>query len=219
MGRIDACHEIAANPSVIFCTFGDALRVPGKQGSLMQARERGADVRVVYSPLDALQLARANPQRQVVFFALGFETTMPVTAVMLQQARLEGIQNFSVFCQHISLIPTLRSLLQQPEVRIDGFSAPGHVSMIIGTEPYRFISGEYHKPTVVTGFEPLDILQGVMMLIDQFCEGAAAPKTNTAGWCRKAATCWRSRRWRRCLRSAAAANGADWAPLPIPASA
>lgn len=171
MGRIDACHEIAAKPSVIFCTFGDALRVPGKQGSLMQARERGADVRVVYSPLDALQLARANPQRQVVFFALGFETTMPVTAVTLQQARLEGIENFSVFCQHISLIPTLRSLLQQPEVRIDGFLAPGHVSMIIGTEPYRFISGEYHKPLVVTGFEPLDILQGVMMLIDQFCEG------------------------------------------------
>jgi hydrogenase expression/formation protein HypD len=147
MGRIDACHEIAANPAVIFCTFGDALRVPGKQGSLMQARERGADVRVVYSPLDALQLARANPQRQVVFFALGFETTMPVTAVTLQQARLEGIQNFSVFCQHISLIPTLRSLLQQPEVRIDGFLAPGHVSMIIGTDPYRFISGEGRSRT------------------------------------------------------------------------
>lgn len=170
MGRIDACHEIAARPNVIFCTFGDALRVPGKQGSLLQAREQGADVRVVYSPLDALHLARMNPQRQVVFFALGFETTMPVTAVTLQQARLEGIKNFSVFCQHISLIPTLRSLLQQPEVRIDGFLAPGHVSMVIGTEPYGFISEIHQKPVVVTGFEPLDILQGVMMLIEQFCD-------------------------------------------------
>jgi len=168
MGRIDACCEIAEHPEVIFCTFGDALRVPGQQGSLLQARERGADVRVVYSPLDALMLARQNPQRQVVFFALGFETTMPVTAITLQQARQEGLGNFSVFCQHISLIPTLRSLLQQPDVRIDGFLAPGHVSMVIGTEPYHFISRQYHKPLVVTGFEPLDILQGVLMLVEQF---------------------------------------------------
>jgi hydrogenase expression/formation protein HypD len=170
MGRIDACCEISAQPDVIFCTFGDALRVPGKQGSLLQARERGADVRVVYSPLDALQLARQNPHKQVVFFALGFETTMPVTAVTLQQARIADIHNFSVFCQHISLIPTLRSLLQQSDVRIDGFLAPGHVSMVIGTTPYQFISTEYGKPLVVTGFEPIDILQGVMMLIDQFCQ-------------------------------------------------
>jgi hydrogenase expression/formation protein HypD len=170
MGRIDACCEIAAHPEVIFCTFGDALRVPGRQGSLLQARERGADVRMVYSPLDALQLARQNPQRQVVFFALGFETTTPVTAVTLQQAKLEGTANFSVFCQHISLISTLRSLLQQPDVRIDGFLAPGHVSMVIGTTPYHFISQQYHKPLVVTGFEPLDILQGVMMLVEQFCQ-------------------------------------------------
>lgn len=169
MGRIDTCREIAKHPEVIFCTFGDALRVPGKQGSLLQAREQGADVRVVYSPLDALTLARQNPQRQVVFFALGFETTMPVTALTLQQAKREGLENFSVFCQHISLMPTLRSLLQQPDVRIDGFLAPGHVSMVIGTAPYLFINQQYRKPLVVTGFEPLDILQGVMMLIEQCC--------------------------------------------------
>jgi len=170
MGRIDACCEIATRPAVIFCTFGDALRVPGQHGSLLQARERGADVRVVYSPLDALQLARENPQSQVVFFALGFETTMPVTAVTLQQARREEITNFSVFCQHISLIPTLRSLLQTPQSRIDAFLAPGHVSMVIGIHPYDFISREFGKPLVVSGFEPLDMLQSVLMLVEQVCE-------------------------------------------------
>ncbi|TCV99270.1 hydrogenase formation protein HypD [Biostraticola tofi] len=167
-GRIDACVEIATHPAVIFCTFGDAMRVPGSRASLQQARERGADVRVVYSPLDALALARQSPDRQVVFFALGFETTMPVTAITLQQARAEGIGNFTVFCQHISLMPTLASLLQQPDVPIDAFLAPGHVSMVTGIVPYRFISREHRKPVVVTGFEPLDILQGVMMLLEQF---------------------------------------------------
>lgn len=174
MGRIDACCEIAAQPQVIFCTFGDALRVPGKQGSLMQARERGADVRVVYSPLDALALARQHPQRQVVFFALGFETTMPVTAVTLQQARREKLTNFSVFCQHISLIPTLRSLLQQEDTRIDAFLAPGHVSMVIGTAPYLFINQQFGKPLVVSGFEPLDMLHGLLMLVDQIGEARCA---------------------------------------------
>lgn len=111
MGRIDACCEIAAHSEVIFCTIGDALRVPGKLGSLAQARERGADVSVVYSPLDELKLARENPARQVVFFAPGFETTLPVTLVTLQKTRDEGMTNFGIFCQHISLIPTLRSLL------------------------------------------------------------------------------------------------------------
>jgi len=172
MGRIDACCEIAAHPEVIFCTFGDALRVPGKQGSLIQARERGADIRVVYSPLDALKLARENPARQVVFFALGFETTMPVTAVTLQQARREGLTNFSVFCQHISLMPTLRSLLSQEDVRIDAFLAPGHVSMITGITPYHFINEEFSKPLVISGFEPLDMLQSVLMLVDQVCDSS-----------------------------------------------
>ncbi|ORM64183.1 hydrogenase formation protein HypD, partial [Mixta gaviniae] len=137
------------------------------QGSLLQARERGADVRVIYSPLDALQLARENPQRQVVFFALGFETTMPVTAVTLQQARREKRLNFTVFCQHISLMPTLRSLLQREDVRIDAFLAPGHVSMVIGAAPYRFIQRQFGKPLVISGFEPLDMLQSVLMLVEQ----------------------------------------------------
>jgi hydrogenase expression/formation protein HypD len=167
MGRIDACLEIAAHPEVIFCTFGDAMRVPGRGGSLLDAKRQGADVRVVYSPLDALAMAEQNPDRQVVFFALGFETTQPATALTLQQARLRGITNFTVFCQHITIIPTLRSLLQQPDVRIDGFLAPGHVSMVIGTTPYHFIGDEFHKPLVVTGFEPLDILQGIVMLLEQ----------------------------------------------------
>ncbi|ALR77852.1 hydrogenase formation protein HypD [[Enterobacter] lignolyticus] len=171
MGRIDACIEIAAHPEVIFCTFGDAMRVPGRQGSLMQAKARGADVRVVYSPMDALTLAYRNPQRKVVFFGLGFETTMPATAITLQQARRQNVTNFFFFCQHITLIPTLQSLLEQPDNGIDAFLAPGHVSMVIGTDAYDFIAGRYKRPLVVAGFEPLDLLQGVSMLVEQKIAG------------------------------------------------
>lgn len=167
MGRIDACIEIASHPEVIFCTFGDAMRVPGKNGSLMQAKARGADVRVVYSPMDALAIASQNPDRKVVFFGLGFETTMPTTAITLKQAKAQGINNFYFFCQHITLIPTLRSLLEQPDNGIDAFLAPGHVSMVIGTEAYDFIATEHQRPLVVAGFEPLDLLQGVVMLVEQ----------------------------------------------------
>ncbi|AHM71969.1 hydrogenase formation protein HypD [Yersinia hibernica] len=171
MGRIDSCLEIAAHPEVIFCTYGDAMRVPGRQGSMLDAKRRGADIRVVYSPLDALMLAQNNPSREVVFFGLGFETTMPATALTLQQAKRLELTNFTVFCQHITIIPTLRSLLQQPDVRIDGFLAPGHVSMVIGTTPYDFICSQFNKPLVVTGFEPLDILQGLVMLLEQMVSG------------------------------------------------
>lgn len=167
MGRIDACIEIASHPEVIFCTFGDAMRVPGKNGSLMQAKARGADVRVVYSPMDALALASQNPDKKVVFFGLGFETTMPTTAITLQQAKAQGITNFYFFCQHITLIPTLRSLLEQPDNGIDAFLAPGHVSMVIGTAAYNFIATQHQRPLVVAGFEPLDLLQGVVMLVEQ----------------------------------------------------
>ncbi len=167
MGRIDTCVEIASHPEVIFCTFGDAIRVPGKNGSLLQAKARGADVRIVYSPLDALVLAEKNPQRKVVFFGLGFETTMPATAITLQQAKARDINNFWFFCQHITLIPTLRSLLEQPDNGIDAFLAPGHVSMVIGTDAYTFIADEFQRPLVVAGFEPLDLLQGVLMLVEQ----------------------------------------------------
>ncbi|GLZ24111.1 hydrogenase expression/formation protein [Stutzerimonas stutzeri] len=167
MGRIDACVEIASHPRVIFCTYGDAMRVPGRGGSLLDARRRGADVRVVYSPLDALSLAERNPQREVVFFALGFEATMPATALTLQAARARGLRNFSVFCQHITLLPTLRRLLGDPDLRIDGILAPGHVSMVIGTAPYAFIGEDHATPLVVAGFEPLDILQSLGMLLEQ----------------------------------------------------
>ncbi|PWC23025.1 hydrogenase formation protein HypD [Brenneria roseae subsp. roseae] len=167
MGRIDACLEIAAHPEVIFCTFGDAMRVPGRNGSLQDARRHGADVRMVYSPLDALLLAEKNPDRQVVFFGLGFETTMPSTALTLQQVKRRNITNFTLFCQHITIVPTLRSLLMQPDLRIDGFLAPGHVSMVIGAYPYQALCDRFHKPFVVTGFEPLDILQALLMLVSQ----------------------------------------------------
>ena len=167
MGRIDTCVEIASHPEVIFCTFGDAMRVPGKNGSLLQVKARGADVRIVYSPLDALSLAKQNPQRKVVFFGLGFETTMPATAITLQQAKLQDVSNFFFFCQHITIIPTLRSLLEEPDNGIDAFLAPGHVSMLIGTDAYGFIAGEFQRPLVVAGFEPLDLLQGVLMLVEQ----------------------------------------------------
>ncbi|KAA8996879.1 hydrogenase formation protein HypD [Affinibrenneria salicis] len=167
MGRIDACIDIASRPEVIFCTFGDAIRVPGKNGSLQAAKARGADVRIVYSPMDALKLAEQNPSRSVVFFGLGFETTMPATAITLKQAKRRNLRNFFFFCQHITLIPTLKSLLQRPDNGIDAFLAPGHVSMVIGTPVYSFIARDYQRPLVVTGFEPVDVLQGVSMILEQ----------------------------------------------------
>lgn len=135
MGRVDDCVELAMKPEVIFTTFGDAMRVPGSRLSLLGAKAEGADVRMVYSPLDALALARANPDREVVFFGLGFETTMPSTALTILQAQAEGIGNFSLFCNHITIIPTIKAILDSPDMGIDGFLGPGHVSMVIGTDP------------------------------------------------------------------------------------
>lgn len=171
MGRIDTCIEIASHPEVIFCTFGDAMRVPGKNGSLLDARMRGADVRIIYSPADALKLAQQNPDRKVVFFGLGFETTMPATALTLRQAKAANVDNFFFFCQHITLIPVLKSLLEQPENGIDAFLAPGHVSMVIGTHAYDFIAADHQRPLAVAGFEPVDLLQGVLMLVEQKIAG------------------------------------------------
>lgn len=171
MGRVDDCVTLAEMPGVIFATFGDAMRVPGSRKSLLQARAEGADVRVVYSPMDALDLARRHPQREVVFFALGFETTMPSTALTVLQASQEGIDNFSVFCNHITIIATIRAILDSPEMSLDGFIGPGHVSMVIGDQPYRFIPERYRKPMVIAGFEPLDVLQSVWMLLRQLAEG------------------------------------------------
>ncbi|QBR72555.1 hydrogenase formation protein HypD [Beijerinckiaceae bacterium] len=171
MGRVDDCVAIAERPEVIFATFGDAMRVPGSQKSLLQAKAEGADVRMVYSPMDALALARNNPTREVVFFGIGFETTMPSTALTILQAEREGIQNFSVFCNHITIVPTIKAILDSPDLQLAGFLGPGHVSMVIGTEPFAFISKYYRKPMVIAGFEPLDILQSIWMVLKQIQEG------------------------------------------------
>lgn len=171
MARVDDCVAIAEQPGVIFTTFGDAMRVPGTRKSLLQAKADGCDVRMVYSPMDALALARKHPEREVVFFALGFETTMPSTALTLLQAHREGVGNFSLFCNHITTPATMRAILTDPDLKLDGFLAPGHVSMVIGAQPYEFVTRDYHKPLVITGFEPLDILQALWMLVKQFAEG------------------------------------------------
>ncbi|MDJ0734516.1 MAG: hydrogenase formation protein HypD [Nostocaceae cyanobacterium] len=169
-GRIDDAISIAQNPNVIFATFGDAMRVPGSTTSLLQAKAQGADIRMVYSPLDSLKIAKKNPTKEVVFFGIGFETTAPSTAFTILQAAAENIKNFSMFSNHVLVIPALKALLNNPDLQLDGFVGPGHVSMVIGTKPYQFIFQEYHKPIVVSGFEPLDILQSIWMLLRQFVD-------------------------------------------------
>lgn len=176
--RLDDAVEIAERYDVILCTYGDMMRVPGtKQRSLIKAKADGADIRMVYSTLDALAIARANPDRQVVFFAIGFETTTPPTAVAILQAKREGLQNFSVFCNHVLTPSAIGHILESPEVRdlgtvqIDGFLGPSHVSSVIGSEPYEFFAEEFGKPVVIAGFEPLDVMQSTLMLIRQINEG------------------------------------------------
>src|SRR6476661_5976627 len=171
MGRIDDAIAIARTENVIFTTFGDMMRVPGSDGSLLDAKAEGADVRFVYSPLDALKVARDNPDRQVVFFAIGFETTAPSTAVTLLRAQAEGIKNFSVFCNHVTIIPAIKAILDSPDMRLDGFLGPGHVCMVIGMRPFTFVARDYRKPVVLSGFEPLDIIQSVYMVVKQLDEG------------------------------------------------
>lgn len=169
-GRLDDAIAISQHDKVILATFGDTMRVPGSHTSLLQVKARGADIRMVYSPLDSLQIARDNPDKEIVFFALGFETTAPSTALTILQAAAENITNFSMFSNHVLVIPALEALLDNPDLQLDGFIGPGHVSMVIGTEPYEFISQKYHKPIVVSGFEPLDILQSIWMLLQQLVE-------------------------------------------------
>jgi len=173
-GKLDDAISISQNPNVIFTTFGDAMRVPGSTTTLLQAKAQGADIRMVYSPLDSLQIAKDNPDQEVVFFALGFETTAPSTALTILQAESEKIHNFSMFCNHVLVIPALEALLDNPDLQLDGFIGPGHVSMVIGTEPYQFISQQYQKPIVISGFEPLDIIQSVWMLLQQIVEKRCA---------------------------------------------
>jgi hydrogenase expression/formation protein HypD len=171
MGRVDDGIAVARQPEVIFTCFGDMLRVPGAHGTLLDAKAEGADVRMVYSPLDALRIARENPDRVVVFFAIGFETTAPSTALTLRRAKGEGIENFLCLCNHVTIVPPLRALLESPDLQLDGFIGPGHVATVVGARPFEFIPSDYGKPLVVSGFEPLDLLQSVQMIMRQLAEG------------------------------------------------
>ena len=173
LGRVDDSISIALRSGVIFTTFGDMMRVPGSRTSLLDAKASGADVRMVYSPLDALKIAKKNPDRPVVFLALGFETTAPSTAMTILQAAKDGVENFSVFCNHIMIVPALKAMLDSPDLKLDGFVGPGHVSTVIGTKCYDFVATEYGKPIVVSGFEPLDVLQSVYMIVKQIIENRA----------------------------------------------
>jgi hydrogenase expression/formation protein HypD len=168
---IDKAIEIASRPDVIFCSFGDMLRVPGSEKDLLSVKAQGGDVRIVYSPLDALKLARENPDREVVFFAVGFETTAPANAMAVHQAFRQNIKNFSLLVSHVLVPPAIEAILASPKNRVQGFLAAGHVCTVMGYTEYEPIAKKYKVPIVVTGFEPLDILQGVYMCVKQLEEG------------------------------------------------
>ena len=180
VARLDMAIELAGREDVILASYGDMLRVPAsRRNSLLKARGQGKDVRVVQSTVEALELARDNPDKQVVMFAIGFETTTPQTALAIQQAEKMGLENFSVFCNHVLTPSAIQSILDSPEVRdlgqvrVDGFLGPSHVSTIIGSEPYEFFAEEYQRPVVIAGFEPLDVMASIVMLIRQLNEGRA----------------------------------------------
>src|ERR1700759_5486024 len=164
---IDKAHAIAQRPDVIFCSFGDMLRVPGSESDLLVLKSRGADIRVVYSPIDALKIARANPGKKVVFFAIGFETTAPGNAMAVWQAQKQGIKNFSALVSHVLVPPAIASILQSPFNRVQGFLGPGHVCTVMGYQEYEPIADRFRVPIGITGFEPLDILEGVLMTVRQ----------------------------------------------------
>ncbi len=172
-GRVDDGLSIADRDDVTLACFGDMLRVPGTRGTALERKAQGADIRMVYSPLDALALAQNDPGRHVCFFAIGFETTAPSTALTILRARELGIANFSVFCNHVTIVPAMRSILDAPGMVLDAFVGPGHVATIAGCRPYEFIAREYGKPVVVAGFEPLDILQALLMIVRQLRAGEA----------------------------------------------
>jgi hydrogenase expression/formation protein HypD len=178
IGRIDAAIRLVERPEVTLCTYGDLMRVPGSHGtSLLRAKAAGADIRMVYSTFDAVRIAEAEPAREVVFFAIGFETTTPPTALAIRLAVEKALTNFSVFCNHVITPSAIQNILESPDVRelgrvrIDGFIGPAHVSIVIGTEPYAFFAEEFEKPVVVAGFEPLDVMQAILMLVRQVNEG------------------------------------------------
>ena len=174
MGRVDDALWLANQPDVILTTFGDMMRVPGSEESLLQARARGCDVRFVYSPLDSLKIAEENPDKHVIFFAIGFETTTPSTAVTLTAAKQRDIPNFSVFSNHVTIEPPLRAIANGGVTEVDGFIGPGHVATVVGTKAFDFLAEEFNRPVSVCGFEPLDILQGVAQLLEQFTSGDIA---------------------------------------------
>jgi hydrogenase expression/formation protein HypD len=180
IGRIDSAILLAQRPGLILCTYADTMRVPASKGlSLLRAKARGADIRMVYSSADALRIARANPGRDVVFFAIGFETTTPPTAVAILEAHADGLGNFSVFCNHVLTPAAIANILESPEVRelgtvpLDGFIGPAHVSTVIGSQPYEYFAEEYRRPVVIAGFEPLDVMQAILMLVRQLNQGRA----------------------------------------------
>jgi len=171
---IDTAIAFARRPDTIVTTFGDMMKVPGSRSSLSREKSDGHDVRIVYSPLDALKIAEDNPDKEVVFIGVGFETTVPIIGAAIQRAKAKGLTNFSVFSAHKTVPEALRALVNDPEVKINAFILPGHVSVIIGLEPYRFLAEEYNVPSVITGFEPVDVLQGIWMLLDQMQKGEAS---------------------------------------------
>ncbi|MFN2443752.1 MAG: hydrogenase formation protein HypD [Thermoanaerobaculia bacterium] len=168
---IDQAVQIAARPEVVFCSFGDMLRVPGSESDLFGVKAKGGDVRIVYSPMDAVELAKANPDREVVFFAVGFETTAPANAMAVHQARLAGIRNFSILVSHVLVPPAMSAILDSPDCLVQGFLAAGHVCTVMGFREYEPLAARHRVPIVVTGFEPLDILQGIYMCVKQLEEG------------------------------------------------
>lgn len=182
---IDKAIEIASRPNVIFCSFGDMLRVPGSSNDLLVVKANGGDVRIVYSPLDAVKIAEVNPDKEVVFFAVGFETTAPANAMAVFQAHQKGITNFSILVSHVLVPPAMEAILSSPNNRVQGFLAAGHVCTIMGYTEYEPIAQKYDIPIVVTGFEPLDILQGVYMCVKQLEEGRAEVENQYARSVRK----------------------------------
>jgi len=180
IGRIDNAIQLATENKAIVCTYADTMRVPASGGlSLMKAKARGADIRMIYSAADALRIAQDNPGREVVFFAIGFETTTPPTAIVIRQAKSLGLANFTVFCNHVLTPSAITHILESPEVRalgtvpLDGFIGPAHVSTVIGSQPYEYFAEEYQRPVVIAGFEPLDVMQAILMLVRQLNDGRA----------------------------------------------
>ena len=174
VGKVDEALTLTEDPDVILTAFGDVMRVPGSKASPLEAKAQGKDVRMVYSPLDALKLAIDNPAKHVVFFAIGFETTAPSTALTILRAAQLGVPNFSVFCNHVTIGPPIRSILETADLDLDGFIGPGHVSAIVGTKAYDFVVEEYSKPVVVSGFEPVDLMESILMLVEMVKSGNPA---------------------------------------------